>query len=138
MPTTMGCYEYDPKSWDVSPRAILNPKTSVIVGNSTPTSVEVRNLGTTTITNISLSWSVNDIIQPKYVWNGVLQPLASTSITLGVFMPLTGTNTIKIWIDSLNAQLDEKPSNDTILASFIGCDSLLSGSVYFRKWRRFC
>lgn len=126
--TTMGCYEFDPKSYDVSPRAITAPTGTLITGTSTQTAVTVRNQGTVTITSMDINWSINGVAQPKYVWTGSLSNLGIANITIGSFIPATGTNIIKIWTDSLNGQLDERPSNDTILASFTACDSLLTGT----------
>ncbi len=72
--------------------------------------------------------SVNGVAQPKYVWSGSLPSQSTANITLGNFNAITGSNIIKIWTALPNGQPDERPSNDTIMAMFTGCDSLLSGT----------
>ena len=125
--TTMGCYEFNPKNYDVSLRLITSPSGTLISGNSTQTSVNVRNQGTQTITSINIYWTVNGVLKPKYSWTGTLSPMTTINITIGNFIPQVGTNTIKIWTDSPNNQLDENTLNDTISMVFTACDSLLNG-----------
>ncbi len=52
--TTIGCYEFLPKSYDVAAKSITSPSGTLIAGTATQSSVLVRNYGTVTITSMDI------------------------------------------------------------------------------------
>ena len=131
--TVMGCYEFMPKSYDVSPKVITSPNGTLMSSNTYPVIIDVKNYGSVTITSMDIHWSINGVAQTTYSWTGSLTTGSSAAITIGNISPISGSNNVKIWTNLPNNQLDERPYNDTIAASYTGCDSLLAGTYTFGR-----
>ncbi len=129
--TVMGAYEFMPKNYDVSPKIITSLGGTLMTSNTYPVTVDVKNQGSVTITSMDIHWSINGVAQTICSWTGSLATGAIATVTIGNISPVSGTNNLEIWTNSPNNQLDERPNNDTLVASYIGCDSLLSGTYTY-------
>ena len=56
-----------------------------------PIRVLLRNHGNNTLTSVHISWSVNGIPQPEYIWNGSLMTSTIDTVTIGNFQFQGGT-----------------------------------------------
>lgn len=127
--TTVGAYHGDPYALDVMPRTITSPGKVSSIGALTPVTVTVLNVGSDTVTQMSINWEVNGILQTPYTWSGFLLPNAVTSpITLGSFYPHAGYNSIIVYTSMPNGQLDNLLANDTLIYETYGCDSGFNGT----------
>lgn len=105
--------------YDAALTGINSPSTPVTIGNNNVT-FTLKNLGTDTLHNAIIEWSVNNVLQTPYSFiNAIVPQYASNGPdTLGVYNFVnTGTYVIKAWITLPNGNADENNSNDTITKS---------------------
>lgn len=77
--------------------------------------VTIKNFGIAALTNVSIGWSVDGMVQPSYFWTGnLLTGEASSSLTIGSYNFLAGTHTLKAWTYNPNGTADDDSSNDTL------------------------
>ncbi len=75
-------------------------------------SAKITNIGTSSLTNTPINWSIDGTSQPTYNWSGNLSsPDTSETITIGNYNFTAGKHTIKIWT---SASGDEYSANDTL------------------------
>jgi len=92
--------------------------------NRTPV-VHVKNTGSTTITSIALSCTVDGGTPFTYTWSGSLAALEETDVVMPVMPDLktvsgvSGTHTFAASIISVNGTADDDASNDRMSSSFI-------------------
>ncbi len=78
-------------------------------------SVEIKNYGSSNISNINIGWSINGVSQSSYSWNGNLGLLNSTIATIGNYTFLAdSTYVIKTWVNTVNSANDLNAANDEI------------------------
>ena len=101
-----------------------------IVGTSYPVKVNIKNLGSDTLTSATINWSVDGVIQTTYSWTGsLLQDQQSSDITIGnVTFATHGNHHIKVWTSMPNGVADEFPANDTIVKNYFACQNVLAGT----------
>ncbi len=101
-----------------------------IVGTPYNTKVKIRNIGSDTLTGITINWELNGIAQTPYAWTGMLlQDQISNEINIGsVTFINTGSNNIKVWTSNPDGFVDEQPLNDTTSKSYFACTSVLAGN----------
>ncbi|MBN2729636.1 MAG: right-handed parallel beta-helix repeat-containing protein [Bacteroidales bacterium] len=116
---------------DASVVSITEPLTSPIPTISTPYNVKtiIKNLGSDTLTNLTIHWEVNGVPQTPYSWVGsLLQDQSSTEITLGsVSFTNPGINNIRVYSTDPDGFADEQPLNDTVNKSYFVCPGILAG-----------
>ncbi len=137
--TTMGAYNYEtPISMDVSLQQIIDIPDYIGTTDFASSRIVFKNEGTTPITSLEVSWTLNGNSKPSFSW----PTTGSKSVTIfevdtvdiPLFHPDLGTNNIKAWISSVNnSGLDENQANDTVNASFSACDSLFKGEYIIGK-----
>lgn len=117
---SIGADEFQANSADVGMIAYTGPVNNFSAGNI-PITVKFANYGSATLNQVNINWSINDVIQPPYVWNGTLAyDSTSANITIGNFpFEMTKVSTLKLWSSLPNGAPDMLNSNDTILINNI-------------------
>jgi hypothetical protein len=110
---------------DAGITSIQHPMGSVLAGTPQPIEVMLKNFGLNTLTNVTISWRLNNVLQTPYTWTGNLAHGASVPVTIATHTFNPGQNCIKVWTTSPNGLPDNFNQNDTGNACFNGC---LSGT----------
>ncbi|WP_276133563.1 T9SS type A sorting domain-containing protein [Polluticoccus soli] len=96
--------------------AIPEPGVDICVG-AYAVKAQVKNMGSNTINNVQLNWSVNGAIQPPVMYNSPI-PITTTSapIMLGnvSLMNPVANNTIRVWTSLPNGVVDPMPTDDSM------------------------
>ncbi len=71
-----------------------------------PVNLVIKNWGSSTVSKVTLNWSVNQVSQTPYIWTGALSAGATTKVTIGTPYFLNGSYEIGI-----NATLDSGDQN---------------------------
>ncbi len=127
--TTMGCYHGIAATEGAMVVDILGLREGSIAGEEDSIRIVLLNTGTTTITDVQLSWTYT---------NGTTQTINRTTsiakgkldtIGLGKLTYPSSPITVKAWIDNLNSgTLTDLYHNDDTISSYINiCDAPLSG-----------
>ncbi len=91
---------------------------------STSPTVHVKNTGSTAITSIAFSYTVDGGTASTYTWSGSLASLAETDIVMPVMADLkavagvSGTHIFAASITSVNGTVDDDASNNAMTSSF--------------------
>lgn len=110
----VGAYEFTPVAVDAAIDRIIPPASPFSAGPA-PVSVRVRNGGTSTLTGVTINWSVNGTLQTPFSWTGSLAAGAvSADVNIGN-APFTASidNEILAWTSAPNSGTDGLPENDT-------------------------
>lgn len=99
---------------DATILGIDNPNECEFICDSvfSPT-LTIKNNGKKEISQIELSYQLNDGIINKFNWNGKLQITEQLDITLPKMLTPEGALILKIFINSVNGQKDQISENDT-------------------------
>lgn len=118
----IGADEFNLFSYDINFIAIENPSIRFSSGNN-QVKVRINNYGLSTISSITLGWSVNGVAQSDFTYTNTIlsytpgNGLPTYLINLGNynFLPNTEAN-IKIWLKTINnpSVSDANHGNDTI------------------------
>ena len=111
----IGCDEFDLFTHDVGLVSISYPKEPFPSGTNT-VYIKFINNGEDTLTSMMVDWEVDSILQPGYLWTGLL-PSAGTydSLDIGEFdFTSREYHSIKVWLSEPNEMQDELATNDTI------------------------
>jgi pectin methylesterase-like acyl-CoA thioesterase len=77
--------------------------------------VKLMNYGVGEVRNATIHWSVNNISQPSYTFNGRLQEQDSVEVTIGKFnFQIDQEYSIKAWTSLPNGNEDGDVSNDSV------------------------
>ncbi|HOF16409.1 MAG TPA: hypothetical protein PLP76_05900 [Bacteroidales bacterium] len=127
-PTVMGAYQFIPYvDYDIQPYALVSPSTVVTTGVKEAISIELMNVGSTTITSATIDWSFNGVARSPVNWTGNLASGSSVTVTLDSILPTAGINSLEIITSAPNGQTDTMQFNDTLRVNIFACDSMLSG-----------
>lgn len=102
---------------DAGIAAVISPAAFVQSGASVPVSVELKNFGTTTLTQVQVSYQLNNLAPVSQTWNGTLATGQTDVVT---FAPLTippGFSTLKAWTILAG---DGVSLNDTFTLNIMG------------------
>ncbi len=108
-----GAYEFTPSMTDAGLTQLLSP----ILSCNAEQNIEVvlSNLGTDTLHNVILKWTLNGIPQPDVNFTQVLNPEGDTAhVVLAVHSFSNQPDSIRIWTSSPNGITDQQPENDTL------------------------
>jgi len=100
-------------------------------GTTIPVKVRLRNYGKTTLTSVTINWSIDGVGQPHVALTGISLPkFTDTVVTIGSFTPTISHTTmeLKAWTSSPNGSTDGAIFNDSASVSVIVCDSALKGN----------
>lgn len=109
-----------PTSTDAGIAEVVIPAAPLTPG-TIPVNVKVRNAGTTTITSVTINWTVNGVTQTPFAWTGsIAGGTQSANVNIGSFTlaALTGYN-IAAWTSNPNNGPDARNTNDTAYADNI-------------------
>ncbi len=102
---------------DASAAAIDSPSLG-ICGGTKDLYVRLLNAGSSTMTSVTINWSVNGTTMTAYSWTGTLASFTSTSVKVGSVTFKSGTaSNIVAWTSKPNGVLDSNAANDTVKAS---------------------
>ncbi len=125
--TTMGCYEGIVSNEGAMMLHIIGLREGSIVNEEDSLKAVLLNTGTSTITNVQLSWSYNGTTQtvtkPTSITKG-----GTDTITLGKIIYPSSSFTVKAWIDNLGTITDLYPNDDTISTFVPICNSAFGGT----------
>ncbi|MBP6871412.1 MAG: right-handed parallel beta-helix repeat-containing protein [Bacteroidales bacterium] len=109
-----GAKEYTPCLTDAGINSIINPENPLNNGTEQVT-VLLQNQGTGTLTDVVIHWSVNDVEQPPFNWNGSLVEKQSIAVDVGDYdFEAVTLYRVRAWTSQPNGQDDCNPLNDTI------------------------
>ena len=129
--TTMGCYSELPYPFNAALTAFVDWQSSYATTGSYPVKVILMNAGSTdTLRSCTLQWMLNGTRQKDQTWKGELIPFTSDTVTVGMFTPEAGKNTLTVWVTMQNGmRSDNKPSDDSVSTTTYGCKAPLSGEL---------
>lgn len=115
--------KYQPVSVDAGIIAI--DSNTVLCEGIKPIEVTVGNRGLDSITNLTINWRVNGILQSPYTFNGIIPPFGSNEnsvqVSLGsINIQLGQTYQIVVWTSNPNGMIDSIPQNDTLQMAVSG------------------
>ena len=127
-PTTMGAYHRKQATENAAPAAVVSPTAYYNTGD--PLTIQFQNLGTNTITALTIYYSINGNTPSTYNWNGSLASGATSfPVIVNPNLGLTNTfNHIVIWTANPNGLPDDEPFDDTVKISTIACGGGISGA----------
>ncbi len=125
--TLMGACESEMDKNDAS----LNDfsKTALVKGSSSPVYVGLVNMGSGTITSVTIRWTVNGVAQTAASWKGSLASRARAEVLLGNIVP-EAYNEITAWVEKPNSQSDANNSNDTVFYKKFLCGGPIAAGSY--------
>ena len=121
--TNRGAYRYKNNPNDVALMKVIVPE---YVTTGVPSNIEaiIFNAGSDTLRSLRIGYEENGVATPyPYLWTGTLAP-GETSAAITVtnsFMPVTYTNTVRVFTFSPNNGVDGEPINDTLEVTTFGC-----------------
>lgn len=129
-PPQIGCAEGSGGlSVDASVTAIIQPVSYPVVSGAQDIKVIIKNSGNSTITSMNVTVSLGGFNTSTILWSGTLGACSIDTVTFTGSNQLTllsGTNTLRAWVDSPNFLVDSNATNDTIQKIF--CTPLAVGN----------
>jgi hypothetical protein len=109
----IGAFEKYHAKLDASLATLKLPST--ICQGTEPVYVTIGNAGKTTLTAVTVNWTINGVSQPPYNWTGTMtQGSTSASLLLGTpNFPFLSVTSIKAWVSNPNGLADQNQLNDT-------------------------
>ena len=113
---------YDPNVSNVALDAgilqIVEPSFGTSCANSISPVVTLRNYGTSTLTKVTITTSINNNVVNTFVWNGSLNSGNITQVNLPSVNTVNGLNNMTIATSLPNDQIDQNQNNDSRQISF--------------------
>lgn len=129
-PPQIGCAEGSGGlAIDASVSAIIQPVSYPVVSGAQDIKVIIKNSGNSTITSLNVTVSLGGSNTSTILWSGTLGACNIDTVTFTGTNQLTlvsGTNTLRAWVDSPNSTVDSNANNDTIQKVF--CTPLAVGN----------
>ncbi|MBP9690403.1 MAG: hypothetical protein KBE91_12370, partial [Bacteroidia bacterium] len=102
---------------DAGVASITNLQSRFCAGNQ-PITVLLNNYGINTISNLTVNWSVNNVLQTPFMQIGAIDTIGSTSgntklVTIGNYNFSNTFTSIKVWTSNPNSGVDTVRRNDT-------------------------
>ncbi len=122
-----------PPNLDASMSNINVP--SIITGPE-PVAGTIKNLGNTTITDVSVSWeSYSGIVYDSAFTGLSLELLESFDFDFdGLWVQPFGTHNLKMWINSVNGGMDDDQNNDTLTKSIAYLGHIIQARPCFEEF----
>ncbi len=119
---TMGADELVINNNDAGIVAIVSPTVPFAAGTQN-VAVNIRNYGSSTLSNATVNWTINGIAQAPFSFSGsVAGNSNSAAVVVGTYNFLINTNyTIKAWTTSPNGAVDPSNLNDTLVITNVYC-----------------
>jgi hypothetical protein len=106
------------KAYDARLKAIAKPVGRVCTGSFSPV-VTIRNVGSTTLTSLTINVSIDGSFIAAYSWTGSLASLADASVTLSSITSTAGNHVLQAYTSNPNGQADQRTTNDTLSAAYM-------------------
>ncbi|MCR5890373.1 PKD domain-containing protein [Hymenobacter sp. J193] len=116
---------YAPLSLDAGISALEGPSMPFRSGVR-PIQIRLTNFGATLLTNTTIGWAINNVVQPNYNWTGALSLGASANdIQIGSYnFPMGKPVKLKVWQSNPNGKIDPNAFNDTIKTTLYAYDPM--------------
>ncbi len=115
---------------DASLEAITSPGTYMVEGAASPFIISVKNKGVNTLTQLNLTYILNNGTPQTFNWSGSLLSDSTMSLNIGFITPVGGNNSIKIyntWLSDMDHYNDTLTINPyAIYAQDAGVNTILS------------
>lgn len=101
--------------YDAGITAINNPGAIAPIGINN-INVTIKNYGTDSLTDASIAWTVDGVLQTPYTYSnaGLVQNTTDGPLLIGNFNFITtGNHIIKVWTENPNSNTDQNVTNDT-------------------------
>ena len=110
--------------------SIDNPIKGETIGNQlTPVQVTFKNKGFADLTNLTINWSVNGVLQTPKTWAGLVPDDFEDTVTVGYYTTrLEDFDTIVVWASLPNNVIDTNTFDDTLRVITYGCGASLAGN----------
>lgn len=112
-----GCEAVIQRSFDAKLLSINTPEGRVRKASFAP-EISIKNMGTQTLTSLTIHYGIDEINLAAYSWTGSLALYATINITLPAVSAKQGSQRLKIFITDPNNMQDEDISNDTLYKDF--------------------
>lgn len=115
---------------DVGVAQITYPTGGVTANQAFNVQARIKNFGTTVLNKATVKYSIDNVLQPSYVWNvgGLAKDSLSAPFVVGSLNLNVGTHQLKVWAELPNDSIDQNNINDTAYINFFACASQLSGT----------
>jgi hypothetical protein len=133
--TTMGCYEsIPPATTNIMLTRLLGFREGLVLGQTDTLKVIVFNTGTTPVSSVNLSYSINENPQivggRNFQLSSNLAQWESDTVTFGEITYGYGQTNVKVWLNNVNGgTVDEVKDDDTLTVTNTICDVVLSDSI---------
>jgi lysyl endopeptidase len=113
---------YDPNAviyaLDAQLLAVSSPTAGTTCNTSFTPQVTIKNNGTTTLTQVSVKYRIDNGVDVNYNWTGSLVTGATTNVALTSFTATPGNHIFKTFVSAPNAGTDQNNVNDTSVVLF--------------------
>ncbi len=100
-------------------------------GSSVPVRVTLHNLSADTLTEATIRWKANGVVQPDFQWSGRLGFGDCDTVDIGRYTAGAFTdNRLVAWVEKPNRIADADHGNDTALFNQIVCGGALAAGSY--------
>ncbi len=121
--TTMGAYTQPPTGLDLMVRKLHLSEQEAVTNQDISISIDVWNVGSVAVDNVTFGWSVNGQVQPTtvpYTFTSPLETYQQRNVPVGTFKASGNTGGIDVvaWIETINMVSDPVNWNDTASAVY--------------------
>jgi len=113
---------YDPNATayalDAQLLSVSSPTAGITCNTNFTPQVTIKNNGTTTLTQVSIKYRIDNGTDVNYNWTGSLATGATANIALAPFTANAGNHTFKTFVSMPNAGTDQNNANDTSVVAF--------------------
>ncbi len=115
--------------------SIDNPTQLTIMGGQlNPVTVTIHNKGTADLDSVSIYWQINSGTIYDTVWKGNLPWNHKTKVNLvGADFTADAYDTLKVWLDYPNGEVDPITEDDTLTTILLGCTQKPSGTKFISR-----
>ncbi len=113
--TSNGCSIPPVVSRNIAPIVFISPDSIFCDATSVRPVVQVKNLGTDTIKNFTVTYSINAGAATTISYSGALPFLQNVNVTLNNTNLNVGVNILKLYTSNPNGAFDQEPKNDTLV-----------------------
>jgi hypothetical protein len=115
---------------DVGVAQITYPTGGVTANQAFNVQARIKNFGTAVLNKATIKYSIDNVLQPSYVWNvgGLAMDSLSAPFVVGSLNLNVGPHQLKVWAELPNDSIDQNNINDTAYINFFACASQLSGT----------
>jgi len=92
---------------------VVSSPAAIICDSTFSPTVDLKNFGTGTLSSAVINYTIDGGAATAYNWNGTLNSLASTTVTLQTLTLTSGLHTMKVYPTMPNGVNDPNPFNDT-------------------------